>query len=601
MSTFNDFGLDKRILRSLEDLGFVNPTPIQQQTIPVILSDKKDLIALAQTGTGKTAGFGLPILQLVDPDTTYVQAIILCPTRELCLQITKDLQSYGKYMMNINILAVYGGTKYDTQIRELKRGVHIVVGTPGRVIDLIEKNALKINHIKWLVLDEADEMLNMGFRQSLDEILVTTPAEKLTLLFSATMPDEVRRIASRYMKSPQEVSVGSKNTGGADIEHHYYVVKSHDKYAALKRIADMHVDMYGIVFCRTRQETQKTAEQLISDGYNADVINGDLSQTQRDQVMHRFRTKQINMLVATDVAARGIDVSDLTHVINLNLPDDPEVYVHRSGRTGRAGKKGISIIISHSREGRELRNIERIVGKKFEYKLVPSGDDVFMQRLIGFAERINNVTVDEKRISRVLPAINERLGHLDGEDLLKRLMSIELSRFLAYYEAAKDLNVHASQDNKSDNRSARNERGSSDDRSSRRNRGGVNFSRFYINLGEKNKIKAANLLGLINEQMPMPDIEIGKIDILRNFSFFEIDKQYEKQVIQSFNNASFGGTKVVVELANNVEAPPPLVRSKKPKKHGVDFVSRGSRTSNFSKPKTKESSFLRKKKKSGQN
>ncbi len=637
MSTFKDFSLDRSILRAIDELGFHTPTAVQAETIPAILNSKNDLIALAQTGTGKTAGFGLPVLQQIDADNAYVQAIILCPTRELCLQITKDLESYARYLQQINILAVYGGTKYDKQIRELRRGVHVVVGTPGRVLDLIEKNALKINHIKWLVLDEADEMLNMGFRQSLDDILVTTPAEKQTLLFSATMPSEVRRIASSYMRQPQEISVGNKNTGGKDIEHHYYVVKSSDKYLALKRIADMHHDMYGIVFCRTRQETQRTAEQLIEDGYNADVINGDLSQAQRDQVMHRFRTKQINLLVATDVAARGIDVSELTHVINLNLPDDLEVYVHRSGRTGRAGNKGISIILTHSREGRRLRDLEKMVGKSFEHKLVPSGDDVFAQRLLNFAERIDNAPVDESKLKRVLPAVSQKLIHLDREDLLKRLLALELNRFLEYYDTAKDLNVNAGGSNsrldqnqygtrqrEDRGRSGRDDRFSDvargesrssskversgdtsrGDRQSERKEGrsrNMNFSRFYINLGEKNKIKAANLIGLINENMPSPDIEIGKIDILRNFSFFEIDKQYEKVVIDAFKDAAFGQTKIVVEVANAAEAP--AYEPKKTKKKSEDRpaggggFSRFGRDGSFPKKKHKDSSKERKAKK----
>src|SRR5690606_22878037 len=373
MITFHDLGLNEKLLKAVDELGFVNPTPIQQKAIPQILSSEKDLIALAQTGTGKTAAFGLPILEQLSVESRTVQAIILCPTRELCLQITKDLENFSKHLGSVAIQPVYGGADALKQINGLKKNPQIVVGTPGRTLDLIKRGALKINHVTWVVLDEADEMLNMGFREDIDAILETTPEEKQVLLFSATMMKEVRRIASEYMYKPEEIAIGKTNEASNDVEHHYYMVRANDRYLALKRLADINPNIYGIVFCRTRRETKEVADALIEDGYNADALHGDLSQAQRDTVMDKFRRKQLQILVATDVAARGIDVNELTHVINYNLPDDPEVYVHRSGRTGRAGNKGVSIVIAHSREGRRLKELEKVIGRKIEAKQVPTG------------------------------------------------------------------------------------------------------------------------------------------------------------------------------------------------------------------------------------
>lgn len=516
--TFHDLGLNDKLLQAIDELGFVNPTPIQQKAIPQILSSEKDLIALAQTGTGKTAAFGLPILEQLSVDSRTVQAIILCPTRELCLQITKDLENFSKHLGNVSIQPVYGGADAMKQINGLKKNPQIVVGTPGRTLDLIKRGALKINHINWLVLDEADEMLNMGFRDDIDAILEGTPQEKQTLLFSATMLGEVRRIANEYMHKPDEIAIGKTNESSSDVEHHFYMVRANDRYLALKRLADINPNIYGIVFCRTRRETKEVADALIQDGYNADALHGDLSQAQRDTVMDKFRRKQLQLLVATDVAARGIDVNELTHVINYNLPDDPEVYVHRSGRTGRAGNKGISIIIAHSREGRKIKDLERLISKKIEAKKVPSGKEIVEKRLFATIDKIENIEVDEAQIEPYMETISEKLAWMDRDELLRRFVSLEFNTFLEYYKHAKDLNISES---------------GREDRASRN--GNVRgFTRFFINVGEKNKVKAPNLIGLINEKTRNRNIEIGKIEILRNFSFFEADSAHEQLILESF-------------------------------------------------------------------
>ncbi len=596
MNKFQEMGLNESLLKAIGELNFIDPTPIQAKTIPVILNSKDDIIGVAQTGTGKTAGFGLPVLQQLDQALKTVQCIILSPTRELCIQITKDMQTYSKYMDKVSVVSVYGGTSIEPQIRALKKGAQIVVGTPGRTLDLIKRKALKINHISWLILDEADEMLNMGFRDELDAILEDTPKEKQTLLFSATMPKGVRNIANNYMNNPVEISAGQKNIGASNVSHHVYMARASDRYNVLKRLADINPKIYGIIFCRTRQETKDVAAKFMDDGYNADALHGDLSQSQRDYVMGRFRSGQLQLLVATDVAARGLDINDLTHVINYNLPDDPEIYIHRSGRTGRAGKKGISIIISHTRDGRRISEIERLVGKKFERKLIPSGKDIVETRLFNFIDKIEAIEVDEERIGPFLDTINKKLELIDKEDLLKRFVSVEFNRFLEYYKNAKDINVTASdsrgrgdrdfRDDRSrrdrsrreDNRprrdagsrdarprrdagfrderprrdaGSRDERprrdaGARDDRSSRGS-SDKDFARFFINVGIKHHLKAPNLIGLINENTRNRNIEIGKIEIMRNFSFFEVEKEYEQLVLESFNQASFGSTKLTVQ------------------------------------------------------
>ena len=535
MITFKELGLQEEILTAIEKMGFVNPSPIQEKAIPQILTSEQDVIALAQTGTGKTAAFGLPILNQLDTNSRSVQAIILCPTRELCLQIAKELESFSADMRGIRVQAVYGGADIVKQIRGLKDNPQIVVGTPGRTMDLIKRNALKINDITWTVLDEADEMLNMGFRDEIDSILETTPEEKQTLLFSATMPSEVRRIASEYMNNPVEIAVSKVNTASKNIEHHVYLVRSSDRYLALKRLADYYPNIYGIVFCRTRREAKDVADKLMQDGYNADALHGDLSQSQRDHVMEKFRNQNIQILVATDVAARGIDVNELTHVINFNLPDDPEVYVHRSGRTGRAGNKGISIIISGGREARKIRDLEKLIASKIEPKNVPTGAEICEKRLISLIEKIENIEVDEELIEPYMETVNEKLANIDRDTLLKRFLTVEFNSFLEYYKNTKDI-------------TAEGDRGDRADRTSNR-RGGRDFSRFFINIGQKHNLRVPNLIGLINEQTRNRNIEIGKIEILRNFSFFEVDTQFESLVLESFKDAQRDGVDLDVQIS----------------------------------------------------
>jgi len=437
--TFTEMGLNPDILHAISDLNFITPTPIQEKTIPVILQQNNDVIGLAQTGTGKTAAFGLPILQKTDFQVSEIQSLILCPTRELCLQITSDMVNFSKYTSAFKTTALYGGASITVQIKNLRDKPHMVVGTPGRVLDMIRRKALKINNIRYLVLDEADEMLNMGFKDDLDAILETTPAEKRTFLFSATMPQEIREIAVRYMHKPAEITIGKRNAGAENVFHQFYLVNPHDRYEALKRVVDYNPDIYGIIFCRTRNETKEVADKLMLEGYNADTLHGDLSQAQRDYVMNRFRLKHIQLLVATDVAARGLDVNDLTHIINYNLPDDLEVYTHRSGRTGRAGKDGISVSIITKRELSKISSLEKSTGKKFEKKQIPSGNDICEKQLFSLIDKVEEVEVDETQIAKYLPVIFKKLAWLDREQLIKQFVSIEFNRFLTYYKDASDL------------------------------------------------------------------------------------------------------------------------------------------------------------------
>lgn len=549
---FSDIGLNKNIQKAIKDLGFTEPTPIQQEAIPYLISEEKDLIALAQTGTGKTAAFGLPIIEKIEIDRRLPQTIILCPTRELCLQITKDMDSYAKYTKGLKITAVYGGANIQTQIRALNSGSQIIVGTPGRVIDLIKRKKLKLNDIQSVVLDEADEMLNMGFKDDLDTILAETPEEKQTLLFSATMPKEVMRITKNYMFSPKTIEVASRNEGAKNVEHHYYMVNARDKYQALRRICDVNAGIYGIVFCRTRRETKDVADKLMQDGYNADALHGELSQSQRDYVMKRFRQKSIQILVATDVAARGIDINELTHVINYNLPDDNEIYIHRSGRTGRAGNKGISIIIAHSRERRKIQSIEKMLKKELLLKKVPSGEEICEIQLLKLVDKVINTKVGPQ-IEKYIPAINEKLSHLDKEELIKQFVSTEFNRFLAFYKNAGNLNVDPNnkssrgRDNKrNDSRSSR-KSSSSSKRNEGSNHAEEGYSRFFINLGKQKGMQAQNLIGMINEFTKKRNIPVGKIDIFKNFSFFEIDSEFENTILSSFQGTEWNGERVSVE------------------------------------------------------
>ena len=542
-------GLSPNLLKVIEELGYEKPTPIQQEVIPIIFETDNDIVGLAQTGTGKTAAFGLPIIEQIDIQSKSVQALILAPTRELCIQISKDLQIFSKYVEGFRVVPVYGGAPIDTQIRALKKGAHIITATPGRMLDLINRKVAKIDSVRTVVLDEADEMLNMGFREELDKILEKTPDNKRTLLFSATMPREVARIARNYMNSPVEITVGKQNAGAENIRHIYYLIHARDRYLALKRIADINPDIYGIVFCRTRMETKEVADKLIKDGYNADALHGDLSQAQRDHVMKRFRERSLQMLVATDVAARGIDVTDISHIINYNLPDELDIYTHRSGRTGRAGKSGVSIALINYREKNKIPQIEKIIRKKFEKLLVPNGPEICKKQLFRLIDRMENVEVDETQIAPFMDTVNKKLEWLSKEQIIKRFVSLEFNRFLEYYKNAPDINEKA--DNKQDKRN----RGDGERRSDRhRRRGKGSYSRFFINIGKKDGVDPRNIIGMINDNTKDRDISIGTIDIKDSFSFFEVEEEYATKVLKSFRNAKFKGRGVRVDVAEEKDS-----------------------------------------------
>lgn len=500
--TFQDLGLEPMLLKAVTEMGFENPTPIQEQTIPQLQDKSTDMVALAQTGTGKTAAFGLPLLQKLDLNSKFTQALILAPTRELCVQISKDLINYSKYISGLRVTAVYGGAPIMGQIRDVKAGSQVIVATPGRLIDMIERKAIDLSHVDIVVLDEADEMLNMGFKDDLDEILSNTPPTKNTWLFSATMPREVERIASKYMENPLSISVGKKNSGNENIEHIYYQVQQRDRYAALKRIADFYPDIFGIVFCRTKAETQDVADQLIKDGYNADALHGDLSQAQRDLVMKRFRSRTLQMLVATDVAARGIDVNNVTHVINYNLPEDAENYTHRSGRTARAGKSGIAIAIVTPKESFKIKEIERIIQSKFTKADVPTGVDVCEKQLFHLVHKLHNVEVKDDEIEKYLPKIYEELKDLDKEELIKRFVSEEFNRFYTYYQNSQDLNSGGD--------------------------GAPNgkTTRFFVNMGQLDGFNRNSIKDFLTEISNVHPRMIFNIDVKNSFSFFETENKH---------------------------------------------------------------------------
>ena len=532
MSTFKELGLNDEILKALTDLGYETPSEIQEKAVPQVISSTQDLKAFAQTGTGKTAAFSLPVLQQLNTNDKSTQAIILSPTRELAVQIGKNIESFSKYMKGVNVLTVYGGANIDEQIRGLRKGVQIVVGTPGRTVDLIKRGRLKLENVQWLILDEADEMLNMGFKDELDQVLEVTPEDKQTLLFSATFPREVESIARNYMDNPVEITAGQKNKGSDNVTNEYYVVTERNRYPALKRICDANPDIYGIVFCRTKRETAQVAENLIQDGYNADALHGDLSQAQRDGVMQKFRNKSLQMLVATDVAARGLDVNNLTHVINYKLPDQTEAYTHRSGRTGRAGNKGISIALITNKEVGRLRPIERKINKKFDKKEVPSGEEICKSQLFSLINNVKETEVNHDQIDTYLESIYSSLEGLSREDLIQKFVSVEFNKFLKYYANSRDLNEA--------------ERGRADERG--KSRDDENMTRFFINLGRKDDLNPGKLIGLINEQEITDNVEIGQIEILDTFSFFELDKNFTDETISSFEGAEFNGRSVNVEI-----------------------------------------------------
>jgi ATP-dependent RNA helicase DeaD len=550
MNPFSTLGIRHDIVNAITELGFENPTPIQEQSIPVLLSGSNDFVGLAQTGTGKTAAFGLPLLELLDFEENYPQALILCPTRELCLQITSDINNYAKNMKNVHVVAVYGGANISDQLRQIKRGVQIVVATPGRMLDIINRKAINFSQVQFVVLDEADEMLNMGFQEDIDSILSTTPEDKKTWLFSATMPTEVRRIAKKYMTDPFELTMGTKNTGNVNIEHEYYIVKARDKYSAFKRIVDFNPEIFGIVFCRTKIETQEIAESLMKDGYNADALHGDLSQQQRDKVMKRYRERSLQLLIATDVAARGIDVNDVTHVINYSLPDEIENYTHRSGRTGRAGKTGISIAIINSKELGKIRHIERSIGKQFTKAEIPTGFDVCEKQLFAMIHKVHNVEVNEEQIEQYIPRIMDEFKDLDKEAIIKRFASLEFNRFLEYYSKAPDLNV--SSDDRGFERTDRGDRAERGDRSFRSSTS-PGYTRLFMNLGSVDDFTRGDMLGFICNNTKISGKSVGKIDLKGVFTFFEVEESAVNQVIEGFKSVDFQGRDVRIELAGDRE------------------------------------------------
>ena len=542
MKTFEELGVAPEILRAIQEMGYENPMPVQEEVIPFLLGEMNDVIALAQTGTGKTAAYGIPVIQCIDIRKKQPQALILCPTRELCLQIAGDLQDYSKYVNDLKVLPVYGGSSIESQINALKRGVHIIVATPGRLIDLIGRNTVRMDEVGNVILDEADEMLNMGFSDSINEILAEVPTTRNMLLFSATMPAEIAKITKKYMKQPKEIVIGNKNESNENVKHQFYTVQAKDKYLALKRIADYYPSIYGIIFCRTRKETQEIADHLIEDGYSADSLHGELSQAQRDSVMQKFRIRNIQLLVATDVAARGLDVDDLTHIIHYGLPDEAESYNHRSGRTGRAGKTGTSIAIIHIKEKGKIRLIEKSIGKKFEERNIPEGKAICEKQLIAWVDKLEKVKVEEEQITEFLPSVFRKLEWLDKEDLLKRLISLEFNRLMEYYRNASEIrtpDAYSSEGRREEGREGR-------DRAPRRTQTG--FTRLFINIGKVDGIFPNSLIEILNHNV-RGRVGLGKIDLLQNFSFFEVESSEAEKVISSMNKAEFLGRRISVEIA----------------------------------------------------
>ena len=549
MKTFKELGVSEEILKAIEEMGYESPMPVQEEVIPYLLEKSdSDVVALAQTGTGKTAAFGLPLIQTTDVSQRVPQALILCPTRELCLQIAGDLNDYSKYVNGLKVLPVYGGSSIESQIKSLKKGVHIIVATPGRLLDLMERKTVKLETVHKIVMDEADEMLNMGFSESINAILAEVPEDRTTLMFSATMSPEISRIAKNYLRDAKEITIGVKNEGTKNVKHVYYMVHAKDKYLALKRIVDYYPQIYAIIFCRTRKETQEIADKLIQDGYNADSLHGELSQAQRDLVMQKFRQRHLQLLVATDVAARGLDVNDLTHVINYGLPDDTESYTHRSGRTGRAGKTGTSITIMNLREKGKMKAIERIIGKKFEAGEMPTGKQICEKQLLKVIDDIEKVKVNEEEIADFLPDTFRKLEWLTKEDLIKRMVSLEFNRFLEYYRDAKEIEMPSSGREK-DKKEGRKER--SREKGSRKAEAG--YTRLFLNLGKKDGFFAAQIMELINRKMKGEHPEIGRIDLMQNFSFFEVPEREAKSVVKALNNSNLNGRRIVVEVADENE------------------------------------------------
>lgn len=532
MNTFEQLGLNEQLLNAVKDMGFETPSEVQEKAIPVLLAKDTDMVALAQTGTGKTAAFGFPLIQKINADSRTTQGLILSPTRELCLQITNELKNYSKYVKGLNVVAIYGGASISEQAGLIKRGAQIIVATPGRMQDMVKRKMIDISKIEYCILDEADEMLNMGFYEDITAILSHTPDSKFTWLFSATMPQEVARISKKFMTNPYEITVGSKNSGSANVQHEYYVVGGRDRYQALKRLADANPDIFSVIFCRTKRDTQSVAEKLIEDGYNAAALHGDLSQNQRDMVMKSFRTKQIQMLVATDVAARGIDVDDITHVINYQLPDEIEIYTHRSGRTGRAGKSGISMIIVAKSELRKISAIERIIQQKFEAKKIPNAEEICEIQLYHLASKIKNTEVNDE-INDYLPAVNDVLNGIDRDELIKKMVSVEFSRFARYYKKNKDLNTSGVSDHAPSN----------DD----------GTARYFINVGERDGYDWKTLKDFIQETMELDRDDVFRVDVKESFSFFNTDVKHTDAILQKFSEFKLNGRFINVEVSKTKE------------------------------------------------
>lgn len=560
-SNFEQLGLSSKTLKAVDELGFATPTPIQEKVIPYILQNSGDIVGLAQTGTGKTAAFGLPILEKTDLNERNVQTLVLCPTRELCLQITHDMESYSRYIPSLSITPVYGGAGMSEQIRAVRQGTHVIVATPGRLLDLINRKVANIGNIQHLVLDEADIMMNMGFKEELDAILETAPHDRQTLLFSATMPKEVAHIALNYMKDPVELSVGRKNSAAESVEHQYFMVPAKDKYSALKRIVDYYPDVYGIIFCRTRVSTQEIADNLIKDGYSAESLHGDLSQVQREYVMRKFRDKHIRLLVATDIAARGLDVNNLTHVINYDLPDETDAYTHRSGRTGRAGKTGLSLTIINMKERYKIERIEKSVKVKIVSTPVPLGRQICEKQLIHLTDRLTSVKLEDDKLSPYMPAVMEKLADVSKEDLVRHFISLEFSRFLNYYHNLPDLAPMIREKEKTVVKKSRSKESlplrrersryedEPSDRKSRGKNGKNGFTSVMINFGRQDQILPPQLIGLINQTTKNRHIRLGRIDIDKNFSKIQVESRYVDDVFNALKGSKFRGRKIQIENA----------------------------------------------------
>ena len=550
MKTFEELGVSEEIRKAIDELGFEQPMPVQEEVIPYLLGNRNDVIALAQTGTGKTAAFGIPLLQRINIESKETQAVVLSPTRELCLQIADDLKDFGKYLPHLHIAAVYGGASIETQIKQLRRGVQIIVATPGRLIDLMHRGKAKLENVHNVVLDEADEMLNMGFQESITEILTDVPEDRNTLLFSATMSREVERVAKGYLHDYKEIVVGSRNEGAENVNHIYYMVNAKDKYLALKRLVDFYPKIYGIVFCRTKVETQEVADKLIKDGYNAESLHGDLSQQQRDLTMQKFRSHLTQLLVATDVAARGLDVNDLTHVINYGLPDDVENYTHRSGRTGRAGKKGTSLSIIHTRERSKVRNIEKIIGKEFVDGTLPSAEEICKKQLFKTMDSILKTDVDEEQIAPYVADIKRQFEYIDKEDIIKKIVTVTFGRFLDYYKNAPEIEKPSTSRSKGgDGRGSRGEGKGYRERSRGPRQAEAGFTRLFINLGKTDGFYPGEVMQFINKHVQGRQ-EVGHINLLQKQSYVEVPEKDAKKVMNALDGLSYKGRKVRCNDAN---------------------------------------------------